>query len=271
MMIAHVATKGIELAASMLEGDWDKAAEAFKRIPIVGEGATAGFHLGTALANAVGPAVYAALKAIPNLLEGKLEMPRFFGAEALNDIEAELTQKRKAADEREAENEKYRRESREGISDWEISVAEAKAEADELEETRQRERLNVEYNNILAAAAAKGEQKERAAAERKADNERFRRESFEGLADEAMTAAEERDKKAGRYSPVSAFDRGFLTQAPGSTFDQSATAVATAKATETTAKATEKTAKAVETLTARQELLFRELLTAMRPGKIINF
>jgi hypothetical protein len=147
-----------------------------------------------------------------------------------------------------------------------------KEEAADLEETHQRERRNVEYNNVLAAAAAKAQQEEREAAERKDDNERFRRESFEGLMDEEMTAAEKAASGiGGRYSPVSAFDRGFLTQAPGSTFDQSATAVATAKATETTAKATEKTAKAVETLTARQELLFRELLIAVRPGKVINF
>ena len=110
-MIAHVATKGIELAASMLEGDWDKSAEAFKRIPIIGEGATAGFHLGTAMSNTVGPAVYAALKAIPNLFEGKLEMTRFFGSEAKNDIAADIAAKREADDKREADNTEFRRES----------------------------------------------------------------------------------------------------------------------------------------------------------------
>jgi len=303
MMIAHVATKGIELAASMLEGDWDKAAEAFKRIPIIGEGATAGFHLGTALAGAVlgdggfdqgdggigdrlnargrlekiaadaqGAANRVGMREDVRLLTERKEARE---AELAVIDELEKTGAMGGFEARAAVNAKYAAMDAEDRRKAAALDAEAdqkrKEQQAEAEAERTREAANADYNNMLAAAAAKGEREERAAAERKADNERFRRESFEGLADEAMTAAEERDKKAGRYSPVSAFDRGFLTQAPGSTFDQSATAVATAKATETTAKATEKTAKAVETLTARQELLFRELLTAMRPGKIINF
>lgn len=176
-----------------------------------------------------------------------------------DDHAADVIAATKEREDREAEEQR----AREKVAADQAAKQKRKEQAEDLEETRQRERLNVEYNNMLSAAAAKGEREERAAA--------ATREAANAEYNNMLAAAEERAVEPMFRGGVAAFDRGFLTQAPGSTFDQSATATATAKATETTAKATEKTAKAVETLTARQELLFRELLTAWRPGKVINF
>jgi len=297
MMIAHVATKGIELAASMLEGDFDKAAEAFKRIPIVGEGATAGFHLGTALARNVDEKLHpnkvveeavsrglgeasGAKMDLASLTEASNRRQRLAGmdeeqkalfllneerekaiaeikdlgmaeerllagkpqeAKALAAIESEYDSraariKQKTADDHAADviaatkeredREAEEQRAREKVAADQAAEQKRKEQAEDLEETHQRERRNVEYNNVLAAAAAKGEREERAAAATRAVEPMFR------------------DLRA-PGGGVAAQEAGYLTGV--GRYSQEATA---AKNAEATAKATEKTAKAVEKLAA---------------------
>jgi hypothetical protein len=275
MMIAHVATKGIEFAASMLEGDFDKAAEAFKRIPIVGEGATAGFHLGTALAGAVlgdggfdqgdggigdrlnargrlekiaadaqGAANRVGMREDVRLLTERKEARE---AELAVIDELEKTGAMGGFEARAAVNAKYAAMDAEDRRKAAALDAEAdqkrKEQQAEAEAERTREAANADYNNMLAAAAANGEREERAAAAtREAANAEYN--NMLAAAEERAVEPMFRDLRA-PGGGVAAQEAGFLTGV--GRYSQEATA---AKNAETTAKATEKTAKAVEKLAA---------------------
>jgi hypothetical protein len=274
MMIAHVATKGIEFAASMLEGDFDKAAEAFKRIPIVGEGATAGFGLGQAVGrrwtlamfgkevvSGENPAVEAEIaRAAAITAEAKkkafeagltpeqlrmyrrgdqlFEVSQFGPSERgevarealLRQFQSEDKAEARAKQQAKAEDEAERtREAANANYNNMLAAAAAKGEREERAAAATREAANAEYNNMLAAAAAKGEREERAAAATREAEERAVEPMF-------------RDLRA-PGGGVAAQEAGFLTGV--GRYSQEANA---AKNAETTAKATEKTAKAVEKL-----------------------